>query len=64
VAGRISAYNTAGAIGAPTVRAMPVMPAAGRFKADHDGNVHATGSGGLNGDIVKVDSISVKGETK
>jgi len=34
------------------------------FKADHDGDVHATVSGSLNGDIVKVDSISVKGETK
>jgi CubicO group peptidase (beta-lactamase class C family) len=36
----------------------------GSFKADHDGDVHATVSGNLNGDIVKVDSISGKGETK
>ena len=36
----------------------------GGFKADHDGDVHATVSGSLNGDVVKVDSISGKGETK
>ena len=39
-------------------------PKNGGFKADHDGDVHASVTGNLNGDIVKVDSISGKGETK
>jgi hypothetical protein len=36
----------------------------GGFKPDHDGDVHASVTGNLNGDIVKVDSISGKSETK
>ena len=36
----------------------------GSFKADHDGDMHATVSGSLQGDTVKVDSISGKGEHK